>query len=64
MILPLERWQRVIATAVLVLPLILIVGLSAPAWLLLPFLSEPRRGAVIQLLGCLIDWIKAIARLA
>ncbi|HMH91076.1 MAG TPA: hypothetical protein VK586_08330 [Streptosporangiaceae bacterium] len=34
--------------------------LSAPAWLVLPFLSEPRRDSVLELLGCLIDWIKAI----
>jgi hypothetical protein len=61
-ILPPSRWQRVAITALLVLPLVLVVGLSAPAWLVLPFLSEPRRNAVIQFLGCLIDWIKAIAR--
>jgi hypothetical protein len=60
-ILPSSRWQRVAITALLVLPLVLIVGLSAPAWLVLPFLSEPRRDAVIKFLGCLIDWIKAIA---
>jgi hypothetical protein len=40
--------------------LLLIVVLSAPAWATLPFLSEPRRNAVLKLLGCLIDWIKAI----
>lgn len=59
-ILPSAHWQRVVITALLVLPLVLVVGLSAPGWLVLPFLSEPRRNAVIQLLGCLIDWIKAI----
>jgi len=55
-----SRWQRVAITALLVLPLMLVVGLSAPAWLVLPFLSERRRDAVIKFLGCLIDWIKAI----
>jgi hypothetical protein len=60
-ILPPERWQRVVVAAVLVLPLLLVVGLSAPVWLTWPFLSEPRRKAVIQFLGCLINWIKAIA---
>jgi hypothetical protein len=63
-ILPSARWQRVAITALLVIPLVLIVALSAPAWLVLPFLSEPRRNAVLQLLNCLIEWIKAIARSA
>jgi len=62
-ILPLSRWQRVAITALLVLPLLLVVLLSAPAWLVLPFLSEPRQRAVIRYLECLIDWIKAIARI-
>ena len=60
MILPSSRWQRVAITALLVLPLLLIVLLSAPAWAALPFLSEPRRDAVLKFLGYLIDWIKAI----
>jgi hypothetical protein len=55
-----SRWQRVAITALLVLPLLLVVVLSAPAWLVLPFLSERRCDAVLRLLGCLIDWIKAI----
>jgi hypothetical protein len=60
-ILPSARWQRVVITALLVTPLVLVVGLSAPTWLVLPFLSEPRRNAVLQFLGYLIEWIKAIA---
>jgi hypothetical protein len=60
-ILPSARWQRVFVTALLVLPLVLIVGLSAPGWLVLPFLSAPRRNGVIKFLECLVDWIKAIA---
>ena len=64
MILPPARWQRVFVVALLVLPLLVVVGLSAPGWLVLPLLSEPRRKAVIQLLRCLIDWIKAIAEVA
>jgi hypothetical protein len=59
MILPPSRWQRVALAALLVLALVLIVVLSAPAWIALPFLSKPRRDGVIQFLGCLIDWIKA-----
>jgi hypothetical protein len=60
-IVPPSRWQRVAITALLVVPLVLVVGLSAPAWLVLPFLPERRRDAVIGFLGCLIDWVKAIA---
>jgi hypothetical protein len=63
-IVPSARWQRVAITALLVIPLVLVVGLSAPMWLAWPFLSEPRRNAVLQFLGCLIDWIKAITRSA
>jgi hypothetical protein len=59
-ILPPSRWQRVAITALLVLPLVLIVVLSAPTWLVLPFLSEPRRDAVLRFLASLIDWVKAI----
>jgi hypothetical protein len=62
-ILPSARWQRAVIAALLVIPLVLVIGLSAPGWLVLPFLSEPRRCAVLQFLGCLIDWIKAIAGL-
>jgi len=60
-ILPSSRWQRVAITALLVLPLVLIVALSAPAWLVWPFLPEARQDTVLKLLDRLIDWIKAIA---
>lgn len=59
--MPPGRWQRVVITALLVVPLVLVIGLSAPAWLALPFLSESRRKTVLTFLGCLIDWIRAIA---
>jgi hypothetical protein len=60
-IVPSVRWQRVAITALLVVPLVLVIGLSAPTWLVLPFLSEPRRKTALQFLGYLIEWIKAIA---
>jgi hypothetical protein len=60
-IFPSARWQRVVITALLVVPLVLVVTLSAPTWLALPFLSEPRRNAVLQFLSCLIDWIETVA---
>lgn len=60
-IVPSSRWQRVVITALLVLPLVLVVALSAPAWLVLPFLSAPRRDAVLKLFGSLIDGITVIS---
>jgi hypothetical protein len=60
-LVPSGPWQRVAITALLIIPLMLVVGLSAPAWLAWPFLPESRRSAILQFLGYLIDWIKAIA---
>lgn len=60
MILASERWQRVAITALLVVPLVLVIGLSAPMWLALPFLSDGRRSTVLEFLGRLVDWIKVI----
>jgi hypothetical protein len=54
-IVPPARWQRAVITALLVVPLVLVIGLSAPMWLALPFLSESRRNTVLEFLGCLID---------
>jgi len=59
-ILPSGHWQRAVITALLVIPLVLVVLLTAPAWLVMPFLSESRRNSVLDLLDRLIDWIKAI----
>ena len=56
-----SRWQRVAITALLVVPLVLVVGLSAPAWLAWPFLPKESRDAVIEFLGRLIEWVRAIA---
>jgi len=59
-IVPSARWQRVLITALLVVPLVLVIALSTPMWLASPFLSEARRKTALQFLGCLIDWVKAI----
>jgi hypothetical protein len=59
---PPARWQRVAVTALLVIPLVLVIGLCAPMWLALPFLPEQRRHTVLQFLRYLIDWVEAIAR--
>jgi hypothetical protein len=41
-------------------PISLMVLLSAPAWLSLPFLSEQRRHTMLQLVDRLIEWTRAI----
>jgi hypothetical protein len=61
-ILPSSHWQRVAITALLVLPLLLIVALSTPTWLTWPLLSEPRRKSVLTFVRCLTDGIKSIPR--
>jgi hypothetical protein len=54
-------WQRVALAALLVIPLVLVVVLMTPAWLLWPFLPDNRRKDVSTLVGQLIDWIKVAA---
>lgn len=61
MFLPPSRWQRVVIAAVLVIPLIVVVVLSAPAWVMLPFLSTDRRTAVLEFLDRLVEWITVLA---
>ena len=55
------RWQRVAVAALLTVPLILVLTLSAPGGVVLPFLSKPRRDAVMQFLDRIVEWIKTIA---
>ncbi len=58
---PPSRWQRVVITAVLVIPLTVVVLLSAPAWIMLPFLAADRRIAILEFLDRLVEWIKVLA---
>jgi hypothetical protein len=53
-------WQRAITAALLVLPLLLLVVLSTPVWLVWPFLPDANRKAVLEFVGKLIEWTKAI----
>jgi hypothetical protein len=53
--------QRAVITAILTIPLLVIVVLSVPAWLSWPFLSGDRRTAVLQFVERLIDWVTAVA---
>jgi hypothetical protein len=59
-IVPSRPWQRAVVTALLVVPLVLVVLLSAPAWLVLPFLSQPRRESVLELMDRFVEWAKEI----
>ena len=62
MIVPISSLQQGPKIAALVIPLILVVLLSAPTWLLWPFLSNDRRTAVLQFLQQLVEWIKVISQ--
>jgi hypothetical protein len=57
-----SRWQRAVIAAILVMPLLAVVLLSAPAWIAWPFLATHRRTAVLDFLHRLIEWIKILAR--
>jgi hypothetical protein len=63
-IVPISSLQKGSKVAVLVIPLVLVVLLSAPSWLLWPFLNNDRRTAVLQFLGQLIEWIKVVSQVA
>ena len=60
-IVPPGRWQRALVVAILVVPLLVLVLLSMPAWLLWPFLDGERRSSVLEFLDRIVEWIKAIA---
>lgn len=48
--IPSSSWQRIPVAAILVVPLLAVVLLSSPAWVLWPFLDMDR----------LVDWVKAL----
>jgi hypothetical protein len=64
MFVPASHGQRVAIIAVLVVPLVAIVVLSAPAWLIWPFLTGERRTTVLEFLDRLIEWITVLAGIA
>ena len=61
MIVPSSGWQRAVIVAVLVVPLLMVVVLFAPAWLVWPLLATNPRMAVLQFLERLVEWVKALA---
>jgi hypothetical protein len=55
------RLQRTIVVVILAVPLLMVVLLSAPAWLVWPFLPKERRATVLEFLDHLVDWVKVLA---
>jgi hypothetical protein len=60
MILPQPGWQRVAVAAILVLPLIAVILLSAPAWITWPFLAADRRTTVLEFVDRIAGWAKTL----
>ncbi|MFF1400228.1 hypothetical protein ACFVZD_41470 [Streptomyces sp. NPDC058287] len=52
----LSRFARTALVAFRVLPVVLVVALSAPTWLVWPFLSGDKRQDVLTMVGRLSDW--------
>ena len=50
------KWSLVAAR---MLPLLVIVGLSAPAWISWPFLSAARQQVVLEMVRTLAEWSTA-----
>lgn len=61
MIVPSARWQGTAIAAILVVPLLVVVVLSAPAWLAWPFLDADRRTAVLDFLNRLVEWVRVVS---
>jgi hypothetical protein len=47
---------QVLLAAIIMLPIVLVVALSTPAWLITPFLSQPRRNSVAANLREIRRW--------
>jgi len=60
-IMPTSRWQGAVIAAILVVPLLVLVLLSTPAWLTWPFLNADRRNAVLDFLNRLVEWVRILA---
>lgn len=53
-------WLRLLVAAMLSLPLLCVVVLSAPAWASWPFLPEQKQQTVLSFVKQLTQWVKAI----
>lgn len=60
MITPSLRWPGIAMAAVLTVPLLAVVLLSAPAWLAWPFMGSDRRTAVLDFLSELVEWARVL----
>jgi hypothetical protein len=58
--MPPPGWQRVAIAAILVLPLLVLVLLSMPAWITFPFLAADRRKTILQFVDRITDWAKTL----
>jgi hypothetical protein len=63
MLVPTSRFYRAVVPVVLAVPLIVIVLLSIPAWIVWPFLSANRQAGVMQFLDRIIEWVKVLSRI-
>ncbi|MFE7674256.1 hypothetical protein ACWEJ7_13890 [Streptomyces albidoflavus] len=53
---------KIFLPVVSILPLLLFVLLSAPAWVCWPFMSERRQGVMIEVVQKMIDWTRVCAK--
>jgi hypothetical protein len=60
MLVPQPGWQRVALAAILVLPFIVLILLSMPAWITWPFLDADRRTTVLEFVDRIAGWAKTL----
>jgi hypothetical protein len=60
--MPPPGWQRVVLAAILILPMLVLVLLSLPAWITFPFLAADRRKTVLQFVDRIVEWAKALTK--
>lgn len=60
MLVPQPSWQRAALAAILVLPFIVLILLSMPAWITWPFLDADRRTTVLQFVDRIAGWAKTL----
>ncbi|MGR3871580.1 hypothetical protein ACUXZZ_23755 [Streptomyces graminifolii] len=54
-----SAWLKHALIALKILPVVLVVVLSAPAWLTWTFLPEQRQRVVLDMVKALADWTQA-----
>jgi hypothetical protein len=56
----LSRGSRTLVVAITMLPMLVLVILSAPAWILWPWLGEKRRKSVHRMVDQLTQWTRDV----